>query len=52
MTIPDKELQGHRPELDGIGELAILAVLRSHGVGVTGNFLRAAASSTALFTHK
>lgn len=38
MTIPNKELQGHRPELDGIRGLAILAGLCSHGVGVTGNF--------------
>ena len=35
----NKELQGHRPELDGIRGLAILAVLCSHGVGVTGIFL-------------
>ena len=39
MTIPNKELEGHRPELDGIRGLAILAVLCSHGVGVTGIFL-------------
>jgi hypothetical protein len=52
MTIPNKELQVHRPELDGIRRLVILAVLCSHGVGVTGIFFLAAASSTALFTHK
>ncbi len=39
MTSPPREDTKHKPELDGIRGLAILGVLCSHGVGVTGIFL-------------
>ena len=39
MAIPNEELQGHRPESDGICGLATLALLCSRSVGVAGIFL-------------
>lgn len=40
MTQPTKESSSHAPELDGIRGLAILGVLCSHGVGLSGLFRR------------
>ncbi len=40
MTFPSREITTRSPELDGIRGLAILGVMCSHGVGVSGLFRR------------